>query len=66
MKNRGRNMTFEDRVVIESMRQEGHSMSDIAKRLNRSRATISRELKANAHPYNAQAAQNNIFKAGKR
>ncbi len=37
-------LTLKERVVIETLLQENKSKADIAKRLNRSRSTITREM----------------------
>ncbi|MFC4337742.1 IS30 family transposase [Salininema proteolyticum] len=51
----------EDRIVIADRRREGASVRDIARELERSPSTISRELRRNAHPasgeYRPHAAQ---------
>jgi len=62
---RRKNLSFEERLVIEKMLKEGSSYSDIGRKLDRNRATISREVNINAHPYNAQDAQNGLNRLDK-
>jgi IS30 family transposase len=46
----GRYLSFADREEIALWRAQGHGVREIARRLERSAATISRELRRNAAP----------------
>lgn len=45
-------LCVDERIEIADLHRHGHSMREIARRLNRSPSTISRELQRNAHPTN--------------
>ncbi len=45
-----RHLSLEDRAAISEMKRNGHTMTEIAEVLGRSRSTISRELNRNATP----------------
>lgn len=55
-----RYLSHPERVAIADLRREGHSIREIARRLNRSHSSISRELRRNHSaqgPYRPEAAQ---------
>lgn len=60
MKKSGyRQLQAEERVTLASLRQQGHSLRSIARTLNRSASSLSRELQRNstAQSYVARDAQ---------
>lgn len=57
MKNRFRNLNYEDRKTIEKMRNQGKKVVVIANTIGFNRATIYRELKRGGIPYCAETAQ---------
>ncbi len=68
MKKQGyKRLSFDDRKVIEIMLKKGHSVSEIAKALNKSHPAIYHELKRckGLERYNADFAQQDYLKCNK-
>lgn len=61
-----RHLTIEERECLMLFREQGKGIREIARHLDRSPSTISRELGRNSDPYRATAAQNRYIANRKR
>lgn len=43
-----KHLNYEERIILQTYRKEGYSISDIARKLNRHKSTISREIRRNS------------------
>lgn len=59
-------LSLHERVKIEEFKKIGYSVSKIAKKLNRAKSTISRELKRNRYAHKDYYANNANLKAARR
>ena len=59
--NKGwKKISYRERLRIEALSKSGLNIAEIARVLNRSKTTISNELKRSSEPYSADEAQRNV------
>ena len=59
--NKGwKKISYRERLRIEALSKSGLKAAEIARVLNRSKATICNELKRSSEPYSAEEAQRNV------